>query len=62
VHGEALRVHPDAQDLTEIASLIDSGKLKPIVADVFPLEEARKAQETVRSGKVHGKVVLKVRD
>ncbi len=62
VRAEALRVHPDARKLTEIATLIDGGKLKPIVADVLPLNEARKAQEMVRNGKVKGKVVLKVRD
>jgi NADPH:quinone reductase-like Zn-dependent oxidoreductase len=31
--------------LTELANLVDSGKLKPVVETVLPLSEARRAHE-----------------
>src|SRR2546430_142443 len=36
IHGAGISVHPDADDLTEIAHLIDAGKIKPIVTQVSP--------------------------
>lgn len=40
--------------------LVREGKLKPIVAKTFSLEEAAQAQDYVAAGGVHGKVVLLV--
>src|SRR5436189_3659535 len=45
IHGAAISAHPDADDLTEIAQLIDAGKIKPIVTHVLPLSEAVEAQQ-----------------
>jgi NADPH:quinone reductase-like Zn-dependent oxidoreductase len=53
-------MHPDAAELTQIAALVDAGKLKPIVDTVLPLSEAHKAHALSRSGHTHGKIVLKV--
>ena len=36
---------PSSAQLTEIAKLVDAGKLKPVVETVLPLSEARRAQE-----------------
>ena len=47
-------------DLQQIADLIDSGKIKPIVTEIFPLKEAAKAQEMIDSHHTRGKIVLKV--
>ena len=55
-------VEPSRDDLLEITRLIDSGKLKPIVAEVFPLARAREAFERGVHGHTRGKIVLKVRD
>jgi NADPH:quinone reductase-like Zn-dependent oxidoreductase len=55
-----VRVQPNAAELTEIAELVDSGKLKPVVATVLPLSEARRAQEQSETGHARGKIVLKV--
>jgi len=44
IRAAAISVHPDAEDLTEIARLIDTGKIKPIVTEVLPLNEAIAAQ------------------
>jgi NADPH:quinone reductase-like Zn-dependent oxidoreductase len=52
--------HASSSDLTEIAKLIDNGKVKPVVETVLPLAEARRAHELSQSGHVRGKIVLKV--
>src|SRR3989475_5179376 len=44
IRAAAISVHPDAEDLTEIARLIDTGKIKPVVTEVLPLSEAIAAQ------------------
>jgi NADPH:quinone reductase-like Zn-dependent oxidoreductase len=51
--------HPSSADLTEIARLIDSGKVKTVVETVLPLAEARRAHELSESGHGRGKIVLK---
>lgn len=51
--------HPSSSDLAEIAKLIDSGKVKPVVETVLPLAEARQAHELSQSGHARGKIVLK---
>ena len=53
-----LFMHPSADDLAHLASLIDAGKLQVVVDRVFPLEEARQAMAYVESGRAKGKVVL----
>ena len=47
-------------DLMQVAALIGQGKLKPVVDRVFPLKEARAAQEYLLARKVFGKIVLSV--
>jgi NADPH:quinone reductase-like Zn-dependent oxidoreductase len=51
--------HPSSSDLTEIARLIDAGKVKTVVETVLPLAEARRAHELSQSGHARGKIVLK---
>jgi NADPH:quinone reductase-like Zn-dependent oxidoreductase len=51
--------HPSSSDLTEIARLIDSGKVKTVVETVLPLAEARHAHELSQTGHARGKIVLK---
>jgi NADPH:quinone reductase-like Zn-dependent oxidoreductase len=53
-------VQPNASELSEIARLVDSGRLKPVVETVLPLSEARRAQEMNETGHTRGKIVLKV--
>ena len=48
--------------LTEVAHLVDTGQLKPIVSAILPLSEIQKAHEMVEGKHVHGKVVLAVTD
>src|SRR5437660_1446878 len=37
--GAAISVHPDANDLAQIAQLIDAGKIKPTVTQILPLSD-----------------------
>src|SRR5207248_9293553 len=37
IRGAAISVHADADDLSEIAQLVDAGKIKPIITEVLPL-------------------------
>jgi NADPH:quinone reductase-like Zn-dependent oxidoreductase len=60
VRGAGVMVKPNAAQLTEIAGLVDSGKLKVFLDAVFPLAEAYKAQELSETGHVRGKIVLRV--
>src|SRR5436305_10432221 len=62
IHGAAISAHPDAADLTQIARLIDAGKIKPIVTQVLPLSEAIAAQQQAATHHTRGKVVLRIAD
>jgi len=62
IRGTGISVHPDAEDLAEIAQLIDAGKIKPIVTQVLPLSEAIAAQQQSATHHTRGKVVLRIAD
>lgn len=47
-------------DLQQIADLIDSGKIKPIVTGIYSLKEAQEAHRQIESHHTRGKIVLKV--
>jgi NADPH:quinone reductase-like Zn-dependent oxidoreductase len=53
-------VRPAGDQLSELANLIDEGRLKPTVAEVFPLDRAADAHATIEDGHVRGKLVLRV--
>ena len=46
--------------LEELSTLIERGQVRPLVAEVLPLEEVGKAHERLDSGHGRGKVVLRV--
>jgi NADPH:quinone reductase-like Zn-dependent oxidoreductase len=60
IRGAGISSHPDADDLTEIAQLIDAGKIKPTVTQVLPLTDAVKAQQQAATHHTRGKIVLRV--
>jgi len=49
---------PFMEDLPVLFSLLQQKKLKPIIAQKFPILEAAKANELLESGKANGKIVL----
>jgi len=52
-------VQPSVEQLNEIARLVDSGKVRPIIEKVFPLAEARVSWESNSTGHTRGKIVLR---
>jgi NADPH:quinone reductase len=46
------------QDLTALLDLLQQQKIKPLVAQRFPLAEARHAHELLGKGGIIGKIVL----
>jgi NADPH:quinone reductase-like Zn-dependent oxidoreductase len=60
VRGLGIIVQAGAADLTEIAGLIDTGQVRPIVSTVFPLTETRAAHDHLEQGHTRGKIVLRV--
>jgi NADPH:quinone reductase-like Zn-dependent oxidoreductase len=47
--------------LTEVAKLIDAGKVKPIIHKVYPSEQAAEAHRDIETKHVRGKIVLEIR-
>ena len=57
---EYLFMRADGEQLGEITRLVESGVIRPLVDKVFPLEQVRDALAYSESGRVTGKVVIKV--
>lgn len=47
--------------LSKISSLIEDGKIRPVIDNVFPFEQTNEAMSYVESGRAKGKVVIKIR-
>jgi len=58
--GQYVWVRPDAAGLSELAGLIDAGKLRVEVAEVFELADAADAYRSLETGHVRGKIVVRV--
>ena len=54
------RRHPSwfQEDLEELLTLLSNGRIRPLVAERFPLREAAKAQGKLAAGSTVGKLVL----
>jgi NADPH:quinone reductase-like Zn-dependent oxidoreductase len=55
-----VRVAPHADDLKAIRILVEQGKLKPVVEQVFPLPEIAAAHVRSESRRVVGKLVIDI--
>ena len=55
-----MRLKPNwfRQDLITLLDLLNRGKIKPLIAQRLPLDEARRAHEMLGEGGVQGKIVL----
>jgi NADPH:quinone reductase-like Zn-dependent oxidoreductase len=60
VRGVNLVSKGNAADLTELAAFVERGDVKPRMGEVFPLSQARAAQDTSQQGRAKGKILLKV--
>ncbi|MDF3821164.1 NADP-dependent oxidoreductase [Leptospira sp. 96542] len=50
----------NGNQLSEITSLIDSGKIRPVIDKVFPFDATNEAMAYVENGRAKGKIVVKV--
>jgi NADPH:quinone reductase-like Zn-dependent oxidoreductase len=50
------------KDLQQIAQLIDSGAVIPVISKILPLKDAAEAHRIGEKGHVRGKIVLQVRE
>ncbi|PYL02044.1 MAG: NADPH:quinone reductase [Verrucomicrobia bacterium] len=62
IRAAGIWVKPNPKDLSEIAQLIDAGKIKPIVSQIRPLSEAIAAEQQAETHHTRGKVVLRIAD
>lgn len=55
-----MRLRPDwfRRDLLTLLDLLKQDKIKPLIAQRLPLEQARRAHELLGGGGVLGKIVL----
>ena len=53
-------MHPNGSHLTEITSLIEDGKIKPIIDKVYPFNESIDAFTQLATGRAKGKIVIKI--
>jgi len=60
VRAAFVQAQPTAGLLKEIARLLDSRQIKPNVGKMFPMEQARQAQELKQHGHTRGKIVLEI--
>ena len=56
-----LFMRSEGKQLGEITKLIEAGVIKPVIDKVFPFEQTNEALAYVETGRVKGKVVIKVR-
>jgi len=55
-----LFMRPDGAELAELASWIDTGRLKPILHRTYPLAESREAFAELERGRARGKIVITI--
>lgn len=55
-----LFVHPDGGQLAEIGELLAAGRIRPVIDEVFPFEQAKEALVYLEKGRAKGKVVVRM--
>lgn len=58
VHAMFFVVEPDANELASLAEMADTGRLRAVISQTFPLAEGQKAFESGRGARPPGKTVL----
>jgi alcohol dehydrogenase len=56
-----LFMKPSGEQLKIITELIELGKIRPVIDQIFPFEEAQSALEYSETGRAKGKVILKIK-
>jgi NADPH:quinone reductase-like Zn-dependent oxidoreductase len=60
IRAEVILVEADHGGMSAIGNMVTEGKLRPVIAGVFPLSAAAQAHQIGETGHVAGKLVLKV--
>ena len=60
IRGVNMAQKRSAADLSELVGLVERGDVRPRMGAVFPLEQAREAQDASQKGRAKGKILLKV--
>jgi NADPH:quinone reductase-like Zn-dependent oxidoreductase len=60
LQGKFVRIQPNAPILKELATLVDTGVVRPIVGTEFSLKDIAKAHALGESGRARGKTVIHV--
>lgn len=55
-----LFMRPDGGQLAEIGKLIEAGKIRPVIDQVFPFHQAKEALAYLEQGRAKGKVVVQM--
>lgn len=56
-----LFMKPSGEQLSHIKKLVEEGKIRPIIDQIIPFEDAQKAIKYVEKGRAKGKVILKMK-
>lgn len=55
-----LFVHPDGGQLAEIGTLLEAGRIRPVIDKIFPFAQAKEALAYLEQGRAKGKVVVRM--
>ncbi|SDY90376.1 medium chain dehydrogenase/reductase family protein [Citreimonas salinaria] len=60
--GAMRRKHPDwfREDLSQLFELLAERRIDPVVAEVLPLDDVRRAHEMIEAGEARGKLILRI--
>lgn len=58
VDAKLVVMSPKPEQLARIAELVATGEVRVEIAEVFPLEQVRRAHELSESGHTRGKIIL----
>lgn len=58
--ARGVMVQYKSQDLAHLARLAEQGRMRPEIQEVFPLEKIRQAHELSETGRVRGKLVVRL--
>lgn len=56
-----LFVHPDGGQLSQIAEILEAGRIRPVIDRVFPFAQTKEALDYLAKGRAKGKVVVQMR-
>lgn len=59
-HGASFMTEPDRDHLAHIVDMIDGGKVRVVISEVFALKDVACAQDRLHKGGVRGKILIEI--